>query len=50
LSTPLGVILIDALGGTVHGLFFLFLLPIAPFIIVGLVVVITTASAQRTWV
>jgi hypothetical protein len=49
LTVPFGVILIGyALGGTnVHGPFFLFLLPMAPLIPVGLVVAIMAASARR---
>lgn len=47
---PLTVIAIGyALGGTnVHGLFFLFLLAMAPLIVVGLVVAMMAASARRT--
>ncbi|HZP05075.1 MAG TPA: hypothetical protein VFB43_09255 [Terracidiphilus sp.] len=49
LTVPLGVILIGyALGGTnVHGPFYYFLLPMVPLILVGLVVAIMAASAQK---
>jgi|HubBroStandDraft_1064217.scaffolds.fasta_scaffold128764_1 hypothetical protein len=49
LTVPFGVILIGfALGGTnVHGPFFLFLPPMAPLIVVGLVVAAMAASARR---
>jgi hypothetical protein len=49
-TVPLGVIFIGyALGGTnVHGPFYLFLLPMAPLIVVGIVVAIMAASARRT--
>jgi hypothetical protein len=47
---PLTVIAIGyAMGGTnVHGLFFLFLLAMAPMIVVALVVAIMAVSTQRT--
>jgi len=49
LTGPVVVILIGyALGGTnVHGTFFLFLLPMLPVIVIGLVVAIMAASARR---
>ena len=49
LTVPFGVILIGyALGGTnVHGPFFLFLLPMAPLILVGLVMAVMAASTGR---
>jgi len=49
LTLPLCVVLIGyALGGTnVHGPFFIFLLPMTPLIVAGLVVAIMAASARR---
>ena len=49
LTVPIAVILIGyALGGTnVHGPFYLFLLPMAPLFIVGLVVAMMAANARR---
>jgi hypothetical protein len=48
LTVSIGIISIGyALGGTnVHGPFYLFLLPMAPLIIVGLVVAIMAANAR----
>jgi hypothetical protein len=49
LTVPVALILIGyALGGTnVHGPFFYFLLPMAPLVVVGLVVAIMAVSARR---
>ena len=49
LTVPLGVILIaGVIGGTnVHGPFYLFLLPLAPLILVGFVVAIMAANTRR---
>jgi len=49
LTVPLAVILIAGIvGGTnAHGPFFLFLLPLAPLMLVGFVVAIMAANARR---
>jgi hypothetical protein len=49
LTVPIAVVLIGyAIGGTnVHGPFFLFLLPMVPLIVVGLIVAMMAVNARR---